>query len=324
MLKMLRRNLTIGLLGAPFSASAQTSIERWPEFPVTIYQGFGPGGNGDILARLFATSLAASLGRAVVVEGKTGSGGNLASDIVAKSRNDGHSLIMLTGGHTAGAALYKRLPFDPVRDFSFIGSFVTFPFVFVTAANSPFQNLAQVIAEAKAKPGTLTYGTSGIGTTQHLTGELLSEAAGIELTHIPYRGGSAPLADVLAGRVDFYLDTVTTTGAGIRDGNLRAIGITSKERWPLLPDVATISSVVPGFEVSSWAGLAAPAGLADTIVSRLSGELHKSMEDEAVKARMATLGAIPKRDTPDGFRDFVSNQIATWSRVVERARIERQ
>ena len=318
---MRRRAMGLGLLALPALARAQ---QGWPERPITLWQGFGPGGNGDVLARLAAAPLSAALGQPVVVEGRTGAGGNIASDLVAKSKPDGHTLALLTGGHTAGAALYSRLPFDPVADFTFIGSFVAFPFVLATRADAPWASLAEVIAAAKAAPNTITYATSGVGSTQHLTGELLAEAAGIKWNHVPYRGGTAPLADVLGGRVDCYLDTITTTGPGVRDGKLRALGISSPNPWPLLPEAPPMGRAVPGFQVFSWAGLAGPAGLPAPVVARLNAELQKAQQIPEIQQRMGVLGAIPKADSSAEFTAFVAAQVATWRRVVASAGIERQ
>lgn len=318
---MRRRCFTAGLLAAPMLARAQGP---WPDRPITLFQGFGPGGNGDVLARLAAAPLGAALGQPVVVEARTGAGGNIASDLVAKSRPDGYTLALLTGGHTAGAAIYRRLPFDPVADFTFIASFVAFPFVLATRAGAPWKTLAELIAAAKAAPGTITWGTSGVGSTQHLTGELLAETVGMRWNHVPYRGGSAPLGDVMAGRVDCYLDTITTIGPGIRDGRLLALGITSPEPWPLLPEAPPMARTVPGFQVFSWAGIAAPAGLPAPIVARLNGEIHQAQQDPAIRDRMALLGAIPKADSPAEFTGFVTQQVATWRRVVAAAGIEQQ
>ncbi len=319
---MHRRALTAALLALPSLARAQA--ETWPDRPITLLQGFGPGGNGDVLARLAAGPLAAALGQPVVVEGRPGAGGNLASDATAKARPDGYTLAMLTGGHTASAALYNRLPFDPVRDFTFIGSWVAFPLSLATRADAPWKSLADVITAAKARPGSITYATSGVGTTQHLAGELLAQTVGMQWNHVPYRGGTAPLPDVLSGRVDLYLDTITTTGPGIRDGKLRPIGVTSPQVWPLLPEAPTIAATVPGFEVMSWTGIAGPVGLPEAIVQRLNSEMHKAMQDRTVQDRMAVLGAIPKFDSPAAFTRIVADQVATWRRVAERAGIEKQ
>ena len=319
---MRRRAFTSGLLAMPAVARAQA--EQWPDRPITLLQGFGPGGNGDVLARLAAGPLAAALGQPVVVEGRPGAGGNLASDATAKARPDGYTFVMLTGGHTASAAIYNRLPFDPVADFSFIGSWVAFPLAMATRADAPWQNLAQVIAAAKEKPGSITYATSGVGTTQHLAAELLAQTTGIQLNHVPYRGGTAPLPDVLSGRVDLYMDTITTTGPGIRDGKLRGIGVTSPGVWPLLPEAPPMAATVPGFQVMSWAGMAGPPGLPAPIVQRMNAELHKAMAVPEVQARMATLGAIAKPDSPTEFTRLVTDQVRTWRQVVAKAGIERQ
>ena len=308
------------LLGAVTPAAAQS----WPDRPIALVQGFGAGGNADTIARVIAAPLAEALGRPVVVEARTGAGGNIASEYVARARPDGHTLILLTGGHTVSAALFRQLRFDPVEDFAFVSTVAVFPFVVATRADGPIRSLPDLIEQARRAPGALTFSSVGIGSTQHLTGELLAQVAGIRMTHVPYRGGTQPLVDLLSGRIDLMVDSVTVTGAGIRAGTVRALGITSPRPWPLLEGAPPVAETLPGFEVLSWVGLAAPAGTPAPIVERLNAELRRALAMPDVAARLGTLGAVASPNSPAEMRAMVSDQIATWRRVVDGAGIERQ
>lgn len=296
------------------------SAQGWPERPIQLVQGFAAGGNADTIARVIAGPLGAALGRPVVVEGRTGAGGNIASEYVARARPDGHTLILLTGGHAASAAIYRRLRFDPVTDFAFISTVGVFPFVIATANDSPITDLPTLVQRARAAPGQITFSSVGVGSTQHLTGELLAQMTGIQLSHVPYRGGTQPLVDLMSRRIDLMVDTVTVTGAAIRGGTIRALGVTSAAPWPGLP-AAPVTHAVPGFEVLSWIGLAAPAGTPEPIVARLNEELRRALDQSTVRETLGGLGIEVRPMTPDGMRDFVSGQIATWQRVVRDAGI---
>ncbi|WP_426954779.1 tripartite tricarboxylate transporter substrate binding protein [Muricoccus radiodurans] len=304
-------------------ALLQPAAAQWPERPVTLVQGFGAGGNADTIARVIAGPLSTALGRPVVVEARTGAGGNIASEYVARSRPDGHTLVLLTGGHAVSAAVYRRLAFDPVEDFAFVSTVSVFPFVVATRADGPFASLPDLIAAARARPGEVTFSSVGVGSTQHLTGEMLAQAAGVRMAHVPYRGGTQPLADLLGGRIDAMVDSITVTGGAIRAGTVRALGVTSAQPWPGL-EAPTVAAALPGFEVVSWVGLAAPAGTPAPIVARLNAEVAAALEQPEVRRALETLGTRPSGSTPEEMRRFVAGQVAQWRRVVEAAGIERQ
>jgi tripartite-type tricarboxylate transporter receptor subunit TctC len=318
------RRMLLGALGALVLSTGVARGQVWPERPITLVQGFGAGGNADTIARVIAAPLSAALGQPVVVEARTGAGGNIASEYVARARPDGHTLILLTGGHTVSAALYRSLRFDPVEDFAFISTVAVFPFVVAARADGPIRSLPELIEQARRAPGTLTFSSVGIGSTQHLTGELLAQTAGIRLTHVPYRGGTQPLADLLTGRIDLMVDSVTVTGGGIRAGTVRALGVTSAEPWPLLDGAPPVAAALPGFEVLSWVGLAAPAGTPTPVVERLNAELRRALGQAEIRDRLATLGAVAAPNAPAEMRGMVAAQVAQWRRVVEAAGIERQ
>ena len=319
----MRRHILAGL-GALLLATLPAQAQGWPERPITLIQGFGAGGNADTIARLIATPLSEALGRPVVVEARTGAGGNIASEAVARAQPDGHTLILLTGGHTASAALYRALRFDPVADFAFISTVAVFPFVVATRADGPIQNLAGLIEQARRDPGGVTFSSVGVGSTQHLAGELLAQTAGVRMTHVPYRGGTQPLTDLLSGRIDLMVDSITVTGGGIRAGTVRALGITSREAWPLLDTAPSVAATLPGFEVLSWVGLAAPARTPQPIVDRLHAEVSRILGSAEMQERLARVGTLARASTPAEMRAMVTAQVAQWQRVVEAAGIERQ
>jgi len=304
----------------PIAATAQS----YPVKPVKIVQGFAAGGNADTIARLVAAGLAVELGQSFVVEGRTGAGGNIASEYVAKSPADGYTLVLQTAGHTVSAAMYKSLPFDPLKDFSWISLISTFPFVIGTSVDNKITNIKDLIQTAKRSPGTLSFSSVGVGTTQHLTGELLQSSAGITMVHVPYRGGGTPVQDVIAGRVDLLFDSITVSRAQVEGGKLRALAVTSNARVPQLPDVPAVAETVPGFEVTSWAALAGPPGLPPEIVGRLHGALVKVIARPDTSKRLVDIGGTPASSTPEETAKHVAREIEKWKRVVEGAKIPRQ
>jgi tripartite-type tricarboxylate transporter receptor subunit TctC len=305
-------------IGRPASAA-----DQWPQKTITLVHGFGAGGNADTISRLVAAALAEKLGATVVVDAKPGAGGNLASDVVSRGAPDGHTLILLTGGHAVSAALYKKLRFDPVQSFSFVSLIGTFPFVIATRSDSPITDLSSLISAAKAAPGKLTFSSVGFGSTQHLVGELLTLSADIKLTHVPYRGGTQTLTDLLGGNIDLIVDSITVTRQGIDAGTLRGLGVTSTEPWPTLPTVPPIGTRLAGFEVISWIGIAAPAGTPASVIERLNETLRAIVDTASFQQKLDDLGVRAKGSSPVGMRDFVANEISRWNGVIDRAGLPR-
>jgi tripartite-type tricarboxylate transporter receptor subunit TctC len=319
----MKRMLGAAIMAACFAASGAWAQAAWPDRPIQLVQGFGAGGNSDTIARVIAAPLSEALGKPVVVEARTGAGGNIASEYIARARPDGYTLGLLTGGHAVSAAVYRNLRFDPINDFSFISTVSVFPFVVATRADGPIRSMADLIAAARAKPGELTFSSVGVGSTQHLTGELLAQMAGIRLSHVPYRGGTQPLTDMLTGRIDVMVDSITVTGGAIRAGNARALGVTSASVWPGL-DAPPVGQSVPGFEVLSWVGLVAPSGTPAPIVARLNAEVAKVLAMAEVRRSLETLGSQPSPRSPEAMQAFMSGQVRQWQKVVSEAGIERQ
>ncbi|TFZ04497.1 tripartite tricarboxylate transporter substrate binding protein [Ramlibacter rhizophilus] len=307
-------------IAAPFSFG-QTG---WPDRPVQLVHGFGAGGNADVIARLVAQQLHASLKQPVVVDIKSGAGGMIASSFVAKAPPDGHTLVLLTGGHTASAAMRRTLPYDPVKDFAFISTLTSFPFVVAVRPDHPAKSLADLIQMARSGTKKVSFSSVGVGSTQHLAGELLGGTAGIELLHVPYRGGGAPVQAVVAGDVDVLVDTPTVALPHVQSGTLRALAVTSAAAWPSLPNVPPVAATLPDFEVRSWLGLGAPAGTPEAIVRRLNADVQALLKKPEVRAALLRAGSEPTYSSSEAMREMVQNDIARWRSVIARRGIEIQ
>ena len=306
---------------APFTSWAQAA---YPNRPIQLIHGFGAGGNADVVARLVGQKLQESLKQPVVVEIKSGAGGSIASNAVAKAAPDGYSLVMLTGAHTVSAALRKSMPYDAVKDFAFLSTVSSFPFVVAVRAEHPAKSLAELLAMARKDPDKISFTSVGVGSTQHMVGELLGATAQVKLLHIPYRGGGAPVQAVIAGDVDVLTDTLTVAAPHIKSGRLRALAITSADPWPSAPGVPTVSTVLPGFEVRSWLGLAAPAGTPADVVQKLAAEIHKALKAPDLQQALAQAGSAAAPSTPEQMRAMVGSEIARWRDVIQQVGIPLQ
>jgi len=304
-----------------FAASA--TAQAYPDRPVRIVVGFPPGGSSDIVARVVAQHLSPLLGQPVVVENKPGAGGVIGSDAVAKAAPDGHTLLLATAGHSTAAAMMQKLPFDAVKDFAWITTVTTYPFAIATAADSRITSLEDLVRQAKASPGRITYSSAGIGTSHHLLGEWLSSQAGIEMNHIPFKGGTSPLTEVLAGRVDVMIETMTLVLPHIQSGKLRGLAVTSPEPKDYLPGVPPASKTVPGLVFQSWLGIAAPAGTPASVVEKLNAELRKTLAVPEVQKRLAALGGGAAPVSPGEMRDQVQAEIERWKKLVDSRAIQR-
>ena len=309
----------LSLLGFAAAAAAQS----FPDRPVRIIVGFPPGGSSDTVARVVAQQLSPLLGQPVVVENKPGAGGVIGSDLVAKAAPDGHTLLLATAGHSTAAAMRKNLPFDAVKDFAWITTVTTYPFAIATAADSPIKSLPDLIAKAKAAPGKITYSSAGLGTSHHLLGEWLSSAAGIEMLHVPFKGGTSPLTEVLAGRVDIMVETMTLVLPHMKSGKLRGLAVTSPASKDYLPDVPPASKSVPGLVFQSWLGIAAPAGTPPAIVDSLNKNLRKALAAPEVEKRLAALGGGAAPVSPEQMRAQVQEEIDRWNKLVDARNIPR-
>jgi tripartite-type tricarboxylate transporter receptor subunit TctC len=279
---------------------------------------FPPGGGTDAIARDVANELTTTLKWNFVVENRPGSGGNIGVDAAAKSAPDGYTIVL---GQTSNLAinptLYGHLPYDPLKDLTPVALVASAPLVFVVKADSPYKNLADLVAAAKAKPGTLNFASPGNGTVTHLTGELLQKEAGVTFTHVPYKGGSMALTDLLGGRVQIYAGSVPTLLGHIKSGQLRAIVVTSAQRDPNLPQVPTVGETYKGFEAVTWFGFVAPAGTPQPIVAKLNAEINKALKTPELKKRLNDEGATVLGGSPEQFGTLIKSEIAKWAPVVK-------
>ncbi len=299
--------------------------QTWPARPINFIQGFAAGGNGDVVARMVGAELAKGLGQPVLVEARSGAGGNIAANFVAKSAPDGYTLLLITGGHAVSAALYRQLPYEPVEDFAPLSTMVHFAFVLATGADSRYKSVGELIAYARSNPGKVSFGSAGIGSTQHLAGELFKSMAALDIEHIPFRGGTTPVQEVMAGRLDFLMETLTPTLPQIRANRLRPLAVTSRSRSPVLPEVASLEDALPGYEVTSWMGIAAPARTPRAVVERLNREITRVVAMPEIRERfLSVVGGEARASTPEAMREHLQSEIAKWTRVVEAARIPRQ
>lgn len=320
--RITRRAALAGL--SAFAVAPAFAQSARPEGTVTIAHGFTPGGNVDLTARLIAERLAARLNQQFVVEPRSGAGGSTAAASVARSAPDGKTLFLAAGGHAVSAAIYKSLPYRPLEDFSWISMLSDFPFVFVTYPDHPAKDLAAFIRMAKEQPGKLLCATPGNGTGQHLALELFAATAGIKIQHVPYRGSPQAATDLLGRRVDAFMDNMTVVGEMARDGRARALGITGPQRFFALPDVPTFAEGgVTGYAVTSWLGLAGPAGLPQPMLEKLNAEVVASLAEPETIERIKKIGGEPRPTTPGGYSARVASDIAKWTKVVADAGIER-
>jgi tripartite-type tricarboxylate transporter receptor subunit TctC len=312
-------------LTLPAGASAQTSAPQWPVRPIHVIVGAGVGGGTDIVTRIIAAPLGDLLGQPVVVENKQGAGNIIAGETVVRAAKDGYTAYMMNNAHGVSAALYKKLPFDSVTDFAFVSLTGTAGLVLVVRPDFPAKSVADLIALAKRSPGKLNFSSVGVGTTQHFSGEMFRQLAGVDVKHIPYRGTPASVTALLGGQVDFTFELVQPVLGQIRSGALKALAVTSPERDPSLPDVPTVAqSGLPAFQVTSWYGLAFPAGTPAPIIDKMNKALHDVLAREDVRAQLLKVGATAKTSSPDEMRQHVVNEIAKWSAVREKAGIAQQ
>src|SRR5438552_1263799 len=286
-------------------AAAQT----YPTKPLKLVTPFPPGGSADVIARLAAERLGDGLGQPVVVDNRQGAGGMVGNEYAAKQAPDGYTLLLITGAYPVQAAMLKSLPFDPLGDIAMVSLLTSYPFVISVRPDSPFRTLGELIAHARANPGKLNYPSSGIGTVHHLSGELLNAMAGIEMVHVPFRGGASPLTEVLGGRVDLLLEAITLSIGQLQSGKLRALAVTSRERWKALPDVPTVAETVPGYEVNSFVGLGASGGTPRSLVDRLNAEVRKALASSETHQRFIDLGGEPAASSPEEMKQVIAREI---------------
>lgn len=320
----LTRNWLATLVGVVLAASvahAQTDT-AWPTKPIRLLLGFAPGGGSDIVARLIAKPLGDRLGQNVMVDNKPGAGGNIAADMAARAVPDGYTLVLLPSGHASNAAIKKSLPFHPVNDFAWVSTITTYPLALAVIPNSPIKSFQDLLQRAKAEPGKLSYSSVGVGSALHLVGEWITSEAGITMTHVPFKGGTAPLTELLAGRVDVMIDTMTLTASLLKDQRVRVLAVTSPKGGSRLPGVQAVADQLPGVVFESWLGIAAPLGTPPAIIDRLNRDMRTVLELPEIKDKLIGFGGSPQASTPAEFRARVEHDIESLRKVATQRKIE--
>lgn len=303
---------------------AQADLQKstyWPKQSIRIVVTFTPGGAPDILARVLAESWQQSLGVPVLVENRPGYGGNIGADLVAKSEPDGYTLLIGTVGiHAINGALYDKMSFDPVKDFTPISFLASTPNVLIVNKQLGVNNLQELIELAKAKPNQLTFGSSGVGTSLHMSGELFKEMAGVQIRHIPYKGRAQSLPDLVSGRISMLFDNLSSSLPLIKAGEVQALGVTTLKRSQAAPDIPTLAEQgLPGFEAVSWFSLMAPANLPSAVQKRLNQLTRKTLNNPEVRTRLLAGGLDPAPGSPNELSKLITQESAKWSRVVKQS-----
>jgi tripartite-type tricarboxylate transporter receptor subunit TctC len=300
-------------------ASAQT----WPTRSIRMVVPYTPGGYTDLMARLVGQKISEALGQPIVFENKPGANAIIGTDVVAKSAPDGYTFGTVIAAHAVNATLNPKLPYDTMKDFTYVSLMSVAPLIMIAHPSVPANNLKELIALAKAKPGELNFASSGIGAAAHLTMEMFKSRAGINMQHIPYKGTAGALQDTVGGQINVMFDIIGPLMPQVRSGNVKALVVTAKERVPAAADVPTMAEQgVPDFVSGTWAGIIAPAGTPKEIVDRVAAEAKKALADPAMKAKLAEQGIVAMGSTPEEFRSFVAEEIASWKKVITDANIK--
>jgi len=301
--------------------AALAQAQSYPAKPVRLIIPFPPGGSNDVVGRVIATQLSERLGQSVVVDNRGGGGGTIGMNAAAKSPADGYTIVL---GQTSNLAinptLYSKLPYDPVKDLAPVSLVASAPLVIVVAADSPYKTLADVVAAARSKPLALNYATSGNGTVAHLATELFQRTAGVQLTHVPYKGAAQGATDLIGGQVQLYVSSVPTLIGHIKNGKMRALAVTSAKRADDLPQVPTIAeSGYKGFDAVTWFGIAGPAKLPAEVVARLNTEINKALKTPDLLKKLSDQGADVAGSTPEQFAKLIRDDIARWGKIVKES-----
>ena len=319
-MRAVRTALFVFGLAAALVAPA-LAADKYPSRPIRLISGFAAGGAVDITARVMADWLSSDLGQQVVVEDRGGSGGNIGAQAMITSPPDGYTLLFDAPNNAISASLYKKLPFDFIRDTVPVAGIMRLTNVMVIPPSLPFKTVADFIAYGKANPGKLSFASSGNGTSVHLSGEMFKAMAGIDMVHVPYRGSAGAIPDLMTAKVHVLFDNLPGSIEFIRSGQLRALGVTVAKRWPALPDLPTIAETLPGYEASVWYGISAPKGTPVDIVAVLNKSITAGLADPKVKAKLAELGGIPMPMSPTEFGRLVADETEKWAKVVKLANI---
>jgi tripartite-type tricarboxylate transporter receptor subunit TctC len=313
-----RRFLQLAAAATTVPTVARTArAQTYPARPVRIIIGYTPGGSADITARLLAQWLTERLGQSFVVESRPGGGTNIATEAAARAPGDGYTLLLVAPANAINATLYEKLNYDFLRDIAPVAGLIRFPNIMEVNPSVPVKTVPEFIAYAKANPGKINYASSGNGSTIHMSAELFKMMAGVDMVHVPYRGGAPALTDMLGGQVQVMFDNLPTSLEHVTSGRLRPLGITSATRAALLPDVPTVADAVPGYESSAWYGVGAPRSTPVEIIDRLNNEINAILAEPKVKTRVAEMGATEVAGSPADFGKLIAEETEKWGKVVK-------
>ncbi|HYC45828.1 MAG TPA: tripartite tricarboxylate transporter substrate binding protein [Burkholderiales bacterium] len=313
-LKSMRALLALAAL----CTAAPGVAQNFPSKPIRFVVGLAPGGGTDIVARMVGQKLSQNVNQQVIVDNRPGASGNIAAELVARSAPDGYTLLVTTASHVINPALYKKLSYDPIKDFAPVTQLTAQPYIFVVHPTAPAKNVKEFIALARSRKDGLTYASSGAGLLGHLAMELLKSTAKFQATHVPYKGAAPALMATISGEVDAFFPTIISGTPQVKNGKLRAIAVTTTQRSPLLPNVPTVAEQgFPSYEVSGWYGLLAPAAVPKDVLAALNAETVKVLRDPEIKQRMSNEGAMPVGNTPEQFAKYMTSEAAKWAKVVK-------
>ena len=319
------RTTVLSTFLAMSSAHAADAAKDYPGGrPIRLVSPFAAGGSTDTVGRLIAPRIAERLGQNVIVENRPGAGGMIGTSHVAKATPDGHTLLFISGAFVAHSAVTKNLPYDPVRDFAWVTMVLEYPFIVVTKADSPIRTVKDLIEAAKKNPRKLNYGSVGAGSVFHLAAEMFGAMTGTEMTHIPFKGGSEPNTELLGGRLDVIFTTTTSGMPHVEAKRMRALGVTSLQPWPQLPQLPTVAQTIPGYEVMSFNGIGVPRATPRGVVMRINREIHAVLAQQDIRKRLTDQGNEVRPTTPEQFAAKVSSEIAKWQKVVRERGIDVQ
>jgi tripartite-type tricarboxylate transporter receptor subunit TctC len=321
-MRIARAFIALAALALSALGPAPAAAQDWPTRTIKIIVGFSAGGGTDLAARIVAQPLQEILGQPVVVENRPSAGGIIGGDQVAKGQKDGYTLLMMSNAHAVSAAMYKALPYDPVKDFQMLSLVATAGLVMITAPEFPANDVKGTVALLKADPGKYNFGSAGVGTTQQFAAELMNQMAGVKITHVPYRSTPAVITGLLSKDIHYAFELIQVVSGQIQAKTLKAIAVTSPARYPSLPDVPTFAeSGLPGYDVTSWYGLAMAPGTPRPIVDKLNKAVAEALNRPAIRKQISDIGAQPKTSTPEELSQHIASEVAKWQGVREKAGI---
>jgi tripartite-type tricarboxylate transporter receptor subunit TctC len=321
-----RRGLLAASTAALLTGATDAPAQQWPQRPIRIVVAFGPGGGSDIVSRIIAQSMQERLGQPVVIENRPGAAGTLGNEAVARADKDGYTMGIMTAGQIIAAVTSKSLRYDTLTAFDPVSLVATAGLIIVTRPDFPADNVKDLIAAAKANPGKLSFASPGFGATQHLTGELFRQTAGINILHVPFRTSPEAIAALLGRQVDVLFDTISAVLGQVQSGQLKALAVTGKDRFPAVPDVpaAIESGMLPGYDVTTWYGFFVPSGTPPEIVARLNTTINDILTERVVQERLTKAGVVVRGSTADAFGKFMASELVRWNAVREAAGIPQQ